>query len=225
MKDLPKDAPIRVQMLAGVFKDKQGGKSMFNKERYQFAVDSPFLISDQCCRIMKKTPAHEYAKETGRNPMTAQMASESKIRTQKWLMNGCNGFNLKQPTSNPMSFWNEQDVLLYIKMNHIPIASVYGEIVAEEDGYIVPDEMLQMYADAEMLDYDLCLRTTGCRRTGCIFCLFGIQSEKEPNRLQQLKESHPKMYEWMMKPEEEGGLGYKDKIDWINEHGNFHIKY
>ena len=65
--------------------------------------------------------------------MTAQMASESKLRTQKWLQNGCNGFNLKQPISNPMSFWTEQDVLLYIYQNHLPIASVYGDVVKETE--------------------------------------------------------------------------------------------
>ena len=48
--------------------------------------------------------------------MTAQMASESRLRTSQWLKNGCNGFNMKSPISNPMSFWTEQDVLLYIRV-------------------------------------------------------------------------------------------------------------
>ena len=43
---------------------------------------------------------------------------------------------MKEPTSNPMSFWTEQDVLRYIKVNDLPIASVYGAIVEkDEDGY------------------------------------------------------------------------------------------
>ena len=66
---------------------------------------------------MKKQPAHDYYKRTGRKPITATMASESQLRTQKWLQNGCNGWDLKIPTSNPLSFWTEQDILLYIRMH------------------------------------------------------------------------------------------------------------
>ena len=34
-----------------------------------------------------------------------------------------------------------------------------------------------------------------------------------------------KLYDYIMRPEEKGGLNYKEVIDWINEHGNFNIKY
>ena len=61
--------------------------------------------------------------------MTAQMACESRLRERSWLVNGCNGFEMKSPRSNPMSFWTEQDVLKYIKDFKIPIASVYGNVV------------------------------------------------------------------------------------------------
>lgn len=40
-----------------------------------------------------------------------------------------------------------------------------------------------------------------------------------------MKETHPKQYEWIMKPQEYGGLGYKNIIDWINKNGGFNIKY
>lgn len=91
-------------------------RSQFSQEKYKFFLDAPFEISNRCCNIMKKNPAHSYHKKTGRNPIIATMASESRLRTQKWIENGCNGFDLKIPTSNPMSFWTEQDVLLYIKL-------------------------------------------------------------------------------------------------------------
>ena len=48
-----------------------------------------------------------------------------------------------------------------------------------------------------------------------MFCLFGIQCEKEPNRIQRMKETHPKQYEYMLKPLEEGGLGMKHVLDYI----------
>lgn len=67
--------------------------------------------------------------------MTAQMASESRLRATNWMKNGCNGFHMSNPISNPMSFWVEQDVLEYIYHFHIPIANVYGEIRAETKGY------------------------------------------------------------------------------------------
>ena len=106
-------------------------RSRFSQEKYKFLLDAPFEVSDKCCKVMKKDPSHRYAKETGRMAITAQMASESFMRTQKWLQNGCNGFHLKNPTSNPMSFWTENDVLQYIAENNLPICSVYGDVVED----------------------------------------------------------------------------------------------
>jgi hypothetical protein len=59
------------------------------------------------------------------------------------------------------------------------------------------------------------LKTTGCSRTGCVFCMFGCHLEKEPNRFQMLKETHPKLHEYMLKPVSEGGLGLKEVLDYI----------
>lgn len=67
--------------------------------------------------------------------------------------------------------------------------------------------------------------TTGASRTGCMFCLFGVQLEGPKGRLSFLKENYPKQYNFIMKPESEGGLGYKDKIDWVNEHSETKIFY
>ena len=130
-------APVRYLILQGKYPHKEKGvetseySRMYNKEWYKFFLDAPFEISAHCCSIMKKAPMKNYAKRTGKMPMTAQMASESRLRTMKWLENGCNGFDMKSPISNSMSFWTEQDVLEYIYHNHIPVASVYGEVVAD----------------------------------------------------------------------------------------------
>lgn len=154
---------------------------------------------------MKKNPSKQYEKETGRYAMLAQMTEESMLRRSMWLQYGCNGFNKTRPTSNPMSFWTEQDVLRYIKENNIEIASVYGEIVEDENRI---------------------LKTTGCNRTGCIFCGFGCaQKQRGERKFVELRESHPSLYRYLMKPWDEGGLGYKDVIDWLNENGNLNIKY
>ena len=175
---------------------------------------------------MKKKPAHDYHKLTGRNPITGQMASESKLRTQKWLQNGCNGFDLKIPTSNPMSFWTEQDVLLYIKTHNLPICSVYGDVVVdyEAQGQLEGQLRLDDVADCELFDLDNPpLKTTGCQRTGCMLCGFGCHLEKSPNRFEQLKETHPGMYN-LLDVVKNNGVTFREAIEWINEHGNLDIK-
>lgn len=196
-------------------------RSMFSQERYKFFLEAPFEISSHCCRVMKKSPAHTYSHKTGRKAMTAQMASESRLRTQQWLMNGCNGFDLKEPISNPMSFWFEDDVLLYCYKHDITIAPVYGRIVKENEVEGQLD-----FEDCGIFDLGRPqLKTTGCERTGCVFCGYGAHLEKSPNRFERLKVTHPKLYDYVMRSEDKGGLGYKEKLDWINEHGGFDIKY
>ena len=229
MGNIPsKEIPVRVKQVLGI-EGKYG--SQYDKTKYAFAIDSPFPISGRCCSVMKKAPAKAYAKKTGRYPMTGQQASESKLRTSEWVKDGCNGFYMKSPMSNPMAFWTEQDVLLYIKTRNIPIASVYGDIVVDYNGMNQCEGQMDisefLSTDKELFDLDNpLLKTTGCSRTGCMFCGFGCHLEKEgEGRFERLKETHPRQYEYIMKPTSEGGLGYKEIIDWINEHGNMNIRY
>ena len=157
-----------------------GGRRLFGKisERWKYLVNAPFKISDRCCYFLKKEPCKRYEKETGRKPITAQMACESLLRQAQWLKNGCNAFDAKRPMSNPISFWTEQDVLQYILDKNLPYCSeIYGEIVRDKNGL---------------------LRTTKIYRTGCIFCMYGVQNEAYPNRFQKLKKTHPKQYEYCM---------------------------
>ena len=230
MGNIPKE-PARLKKLLGTLEHKEKGvltgesSSMYDRSRYKFFLDAPFNISSMCCNVMKKQPTHTYSRQTGKKPMTAQMASESKMRTQKWLQNGCNGFDMKSPISNPMAFWTEQDVLLYIKENNLPIASVYGEVVIDYDAEGQLDGQMDMF-DLGIFDKDRrLLKTTGCDRTGCMFCGYGCHLEKSPNRFERMKETHPKVYDYIMRPTEQGGLNYKEVIDWINENGNMDIKY
>ena len=198
--------------------------SLFSCIKYRFLLSAPFKLENKCCDIMKKNPSHEYERKTNRVKITGTMACESQIRTQKWLQNGCNAFEGKNPTSNPMSFWTEQDVLNYIKLNNIKIASVYGDIVPDYDKTEEMEGQMD-FADLGLINDNRKLKTTGCNRTGCMFCGYGCHLEKSPNRFERMKETHPKQYEYIMKPVEKGGLGFKEVIDWINEHGNMNIKY
>lgn len=158
-----------------------------------FVNDAPFNISDQCCEVMKEKPLDKYAKETGRKPIIGTLANESQRRRKAWIKTGCNAFDSKKPSSKPISFWTEQDILHYIKKFDVPYCSVYGDIQikpreGEEEGQINLIDYLGCYEPEDVLE------TTGCDRTGCIFCMFGCHLEKEPNRFQRLKETHPRQY-------------------------------
>ena len=130
----------------------------------------------------------------------------------------------------PMAFWFEQDVLQYIYQNKLPIAPVYGDVVVDYEGMGELDGQMRLddlSADFGIFDLERpTYKTTGCERTGCMFCGFGCHIEKPgEGRFERMKVTHPKQYEYIMKPWEDGGLGYKRVIDWINEHGNLHIRY
>lgn len=220
---IPSGSEYRLRRLNGELKDSKGNYSQFNQEKYKFFLDAPFEISDLCCDIMKKKPVHDYEKKTGRKPIIATMASESVIRTKKWLQDGCNAFNVTKPHSNPMSFWTEQDVLLYIKENNLPICSVYGEVVTDYEA-VGQCENQMSFADFGIFDKERpLLKTTGCQRTGCVLCGFGCHLEKE-SRFLRLKETHPKFHNllYILK---NNGVTYAEAIDWVNEHGGFNIKY
>lgn len=198
----------------GTAKMDNQNKSSFCVEKYKPLLQTDFRCADNCCAVMKKSPAKTFARNTGKKPITAQMAAESRQRTAQWMLKGCNAFESKNQISNPMSFWTEQDVLQYIKENNIHIASVYGEVKFENGKF----------------------STTGCNRTGCIFCAFGCHLEKEPSRFQRLKETHPKQYEYcigggeydedgLWKPNKQG-LGMGHVFDELNKiYGEGFIKY
>lgn len=191
-------------------------RSNFSQEKYQFFLDAPFEISNQCCNVMKKNPAHTYYKKTHRTPITAEMADESRLRIQKWLQNGCNGFHLKIPKSTPMAFWTEQDVLQYIKQNNLPICSVYGDVIEDYEA------TGQIEGQMSLFENEVPLTTTKCKRTGCMLCGFGCHM-KDDNRFLLLKETHPGMYGLLDKVKN-NGVTFREAIEWTNEHGNLNIK-
>ncbi len=163
--------------------------------KWAFLIDAPFKVSDYCCHKMKVEPNQKYAKQSGRRPIFGTMASESLSRRQKWLVNGCNVFSGREQYSQPLSFWTEQDILKYLSAYKVPYAPVYGDIIINPKG-----------------KYE----TTGCSRTGCVFCAFGCHLQKQPNRFQQLKVTHPKLWDYCMRPLDKGGLGMAEVLDYIN---------
>lgn len=173
------------------YSTKYGGK--YSMTKYNWLKDSNIPISHMCCEVMKKRPAKKYETKTKRHPIIGIMACESNLRKTNWYRYGCNAFDGKRPKSNPLSFWTDQDVLGYIKRYDLKYSSIYGDIVLDGSRY----------------------STTGRDRSGCVWCCLGAQIEKEPNRFQRLKETHPKLWEYCLKPWEEGGLGMKEVLEFI----------
>ena len=205
-----KDAPTyRWKKLNGEAVDKNGNPSQYNIPQWKFLLDAPFDISHKCCDVMKKNPVKKYEKETNCKPMIATMASESALRASKWMKFGCNAYEQKRATSQPMSFWTEQDVLHYIKQYNVPYCAVYGDIRVKRSSGELQDQM-------NLIDYLGCyepedkLETTGCNRTGCMFCMFGCHLDKKPNRFQRMKITHPRQYEYCMDK-----LGLREVLEYI----------
>ncbi len=176
----------RIRLEGSAFK---GGKANTGKlsDKWQFLQDAPFKCHDKCCSIMKKQPARSYGRETGKAPFIGTMASESSLRQQLWLKSGCNMYDNKTPQSTPLAFWTDKDIWDYIKKNNLSYSDVYDQ---------------------------------GAKRTGCVFCLFGYWSKNDHNtendRMELLKRVEPKKYEYCMKPKEDGGLGLKNVIEYID---------
>ena len=158
-------------------KDGRYSKSFKISEKWKPILESDFKISDFCCDVMKKKPFSDFERQTGMKRIVGVMAEESALRLEMFLKGNCNEFNKAHPVSKPLSFWTEQDIYEYIKRNDLEIASVYGDIVKDENGK---------------------WKTTGAHRTGCMFCMYGLHLESHPNRFERMKETHPKQYEYIM---------------------------
>lgn len=66
----------------------------------------------------------------------------------------------------------------------------------------------------ELNNLEVCsIYNKGYLRTGCVFCLFGIFSDTK--RFIRLKASHPKLWEYCLRPLDQGGLGMAAVLDFI----------
>ena len=170
----------------GLRRDGEKATTMRLGKKWHKLFDAPFKVSDKCCEWIKKKPIAEFAKQSKMSPITGIMAEESDLRQSTWLRTGCNSFS--NGFSMPMAFWTEQDVLQYLKEKQVPYSPIYGDIV-EVDGK---------------------LKTTGERRTGCMFCMFGVHMEKGTNRFQRMKLTHPQYWDYCINK-----LGLKEVLEYI----------
>ena len=187
--------------------------SMYACIKYKPLLDADFRISDECCMAMKEKPLIEWQKKTQRKPFIGIMASESIRRKNAWIRNGCNVYDSKYPCSKPLSVWTEQNIYEYIKRYDLPLAKPYGEIVHDGCKYC----------------------TTGCDRTGCIFCGYGAHLDKG-RRFKELAKLEPRLYEFCLNGGERDdngmwiptkkGLGFRYVYDTLNSiYGNRFVEY
>lgn len=177
-----------INYMSGHRKDGTTSKLIHSFIRWRFLSKAPFKISEYCCDVMKKRPFKCYEKDTGNHAIIGTMTSEGRLRETSWMNFGCNAFSARHPMSRPMSFWSEDDILQYINDNNITIPTVYGDVVKECDHW----------------------KTTGEHRTGCMFCLIGVNHEKGENRFQRMHRTHPKIYDYCMDK-----LGMREILDYI----------
>lgn len=226
VSDVRKGLPRAMKYFENTAVDWAGNHSKFNCPKWKFLIDAPFPVSHKCCDIMKKNPVKLYENQRNRKPIIGTMAAESTLREKAWQKTGCNAFDSKKPKSQPLSFWTQQDILHYIKQFDVPYCPVYGEIRIKqregEEGQLNLIDYLGCYEPEDILE------TTGRDRTGCMFCAFGCHLEREPNRFQRMRVTHPKQYAYCIgggeyvdgiwQPSKEG-LGMGKVLDYI------HVKY
>lgn len=185
-----KNFNVRNLHLTGYNRNGDYCSTMKLPKKWMYLIDAPFKISEKCCHYIKKDPLDQYTKQTGNYPYIGTLTEESSMREKEYLKHGCNTFNSSRPSSQPISFWTNQDILTYLKTNNIPYAkSIYGEI-KEIDGI---------------------LKTTKEQRTGCMFCMFGLQFDEIPNRFQRMKITHPSQYKYCME-----NLKIKEVLEFID---------
>ncbi len=192
----PKNATIRHAIMTGEtgayggYRTKETGSRMRLPQKWlnlfggpeneKYGTDyqtAPFKVSADCCYYMKEKPCEDYAKETGRRPYMALMASEGGQRRFALVKHGCNYYGKTTTRSCPFAIFDRQDLLQLALDLKVPVPSIYGTIESDEKG--------QLY-------------TTRAQRTGCSMCGFGIHIENRPHRFDRLRQDNPKEWRFWM---------------------------
>lgn len=99
---------------------------------------APFDISPKCCDILKKKPAKEYERRTGRKPIIGTMVGESTLRMQQYLMRGgCIAYEKDRQAAYPLSIFTEEDIWQCIRRFDIPVCSLYQNPLCDRTGCMI----------------------------------------------------------------------------------------
>lgn len=187
-------------------------------KKWRKVVSSNIKVSEACCDHLKKEPLDTYAKLSGRKPFTGMMIVEGGARKK---LTQCNAYDSKSPKSSPMLFWNNDDISEYIRQFEVDICEVYYDRVVKDGITIFTskdlmfNEYLKNYTVALELS-DIKIFTNGAvfvpaeKRTGCMFCMFGVHLEKGANRFQRMYYTHPRHWDTCINK-----LGLRKPLDLI----------
>ena len=156
-------------------------------------------FSEKCCNYLKKEPI---GRLNFPNIMTGEQAVESRNREYAWLKTGCN-YTLPDNSvkSKPLGAVSLDAVLFALHYRQTPLSPDYGEV--------------------KYCSENQCYQCTKAQRTGCALCGFGIKHD--PLRFVRLQETEPAKISYAFKPFSEGGLGYKEVCEFLNEYCNMNI--
>lgn len=180
-----KNEATRTLYLTGIKRDGTKSNNFGLSKFWKRLLDAPFKTSDKCCDIFKKEPFRRYEEQNGRKPITATTTEESLQRRGAYLMTGCNSFEKGKEMSRPFSIFTDQDVWNIANEFGLKFCEVYYD-----REYEIPDGKGGFFK----------IILEGLKRTGCMFCLFGIHLEPKNklNRFQRLYITHPKQYAFMV---------------------------
>lgn len=118
---------IRTYQHALSERTKQNAQGYIDRNFKKYEKYKELPISDKCCDKLKKEPLRRKAKQLGLQcTILGILASESYQREKDWLEYGCNVFHeRKDNQSRPLSFWNDEDILEYIKRYNIKVPKLY----------------------------------------------------------------------------------------------------
>jgi len=174
------------------------GKCFVLSKRWIPMIDCEIPLSELCCVHIKEAALSNIG---NMSVMTGEQASESKKREATWLKTGC---TTTLPSglvrSKPFGAMTLDGVLFALKYRQTPICSDYGEIVSENGHY----------------------RCTKAQRTGCALCGFGCHLDTE--RFIRLQETEPAKVRFAFKPRAQGGAGYLEAIQHMNEYCGTDVK-
>lgn len=168
-RDDPKWANSYRLYATGIRSDGEFSKNSKIPEKWRKLIEAPFKISELCCDHLKKEPLLRYERETGRKPITGMMIEEGGLRSAH--VTQCNNFKKNHAISSPMLFWTNGDVWEYIRSRGLDYCPIYDPHPSGAPGEC---------------------------RTGCMFCMFGVHLEQEPNRFQRMARTHPQLHSYCM---------------------------
>ena len=151
-------------------------------------------FSEKCCHFLKKEPI---SRLNYPNIMLGEQAVESRNREYAWLKTGCN-YKLPDNSlkSKPLGAVSLEAVLYALYYRKTPLSPEYGGV---------------QYCDEKK-----CYKCSKAQRTGCTLCGFGIIYDLF--RYVRLQETEPAKVAYAFKPFAQGGLGYLETCEFLNEY-------